>query len=1279
MTRISSQLLGAIAILGILCIWFGRLPSLAAEKAITGPETEKRFPPLSVPDGFKATLFACDPLVEYPSVISLGPERGSLFVAHDYVTGLGVEIIRRDEIRIVRDTNGDGYADRSTLYADGFNSIQGLAYHSGSVYVMHAPLLTRLTDKDGNRVADERRDLLQGLGLPPEENPNRLHCANGVVVGHDGWLYLALGDRGCDIRRPEGDRLVFREGGILRCRPDGSDLHVFSRGLRNIYDLAFDEELNVFVRDNENDGGDYMIRVCHCFHGSDHGYPYLYKERPAEAMPPLAELGRGSSAGGTGYLETAFPPVYRESLFFCEWGRGVVRYRLRRNGSSFANMQETDFVAGAPDDPYGFKPTDLVVDRDGSLLISDWADGQRPMRGRGRIYRITYSGVKHSRAHTENLSGKLPFPELLKLLNSDSYSARVRAQEAIERLGADGVALLKHAVEKDDVGPLGRLHAVWVIAHTGGHTAIEHLFGLAAADPDARCRAQAVRAIADLSDPVLTKHRLEAGRGDKDVCRRLARLAEGADARVRLEVLIALGRLHWSDGPQWLRRHPNEADPALAHAAMLLLRRADNWPAVLTLLDDKDKNKDVKPNVRTLALRALANYANETIVQNLIARLEIEAAPQRRRQYLDLLARVYKRSAEWTYWGFRPAPRPANSLSWEYTEQIGAVLAGALRDPDSGVRAFTARRMLREAVPIPLASLANWLKHEANAESVTAILEALRDRAPSEVREMLEGIVGNQSHSNDNRLAALAEFVAHLDAESEQRLLDICERLEEGPVLVTVLHELGNRPTVDATPLLLSRLDSRNADIRTAAIESLVSRPVPALAPRIMRLLKDADVRVRCAAVILAGKLKVQEAADLLLKYTADAELRLRSASLRSLNDLRDPRALRSAVTALDFPVCQAAALSYLAQHGDLTYREAVATTARQSRSIDVLTAAVNTLAAWQNGLGPKSPDWIALEQTIARTQSASGIPLQWRIVGPVTSATSAALLKQAIATDLSDFSWLGSAHWVRTIVTPTNVAVDLPAAEIKKMESVWLATTDLLTHKRDDVEFLASAGGSLKVWLNGREVFNKKKSTGSRPKSDRFDATLAEGSNRLLVRVAANQDDARFQLRFRRRSSKSEHERLTQKSLESSGNIARGRELFMDAEKSQCIKCHRIGEGGGQVGPDLAGIGSRFSRIHLIESILEPSRTVAPSYETFVVALENGRALTGIRVSETDDVLTLGDSEGKIHEVAKSDIEEMQMQSQSTMPDGLEKRLTERDFVDLIGFLVSQKKAQPQ
>jgi hypothetical protein len=108
-------------IAGLLAGWV----AMGAEQ--TGPDTEQRFPPLVLAAELKATLFACDPLVEYPSVIALGPRPHTWFGAHDYMTGLGQVIVRRDEIRPLADTDRDGYADKSTVFAGGFNSIQELA------------------------------------------------------------------------------------------------------------------------------------------------------------------------------------------------------------------------------------------------------------------------------------------------------------------------------------------------------------------------------------------------------------------------------------------------------------------------------------------------------------------------------------------------------------------------------------------------------------------------------------------------------------------------------------------------------------------------------------------------------------------------------------------------------------------------------------------------------------------------------------------------------------------------------------------------------------------------------------------------------------------------------------------------------------------------------------------------------------------------------------------------------------------------------------------------
>ena len=77
--------------------------------------------------------------------------------------------------------------------------------------------------------------------------------------------------------------------------------------------------------------------------------------------------------------------------------------------------------------------------------------------------------------------------------------------------------------------------------------------------------------------------------------------------------------------------------------------------------------------------------------------------------------------------------------------------------------------------------------------------------------------------------------------------------------------------------------------------------------------------------------------------------------------------------------------------------------------------------------------------------------------------------------------------------------------------------------------------------------------------------------------------------------------------------NAERGRKVFFDVEKSQCLKCHRLGDQGERNGPELTGVASRFARIYIVESILEPSRTIAPSYGTWVVSLTNGKQFSGV------------------------------------------------------------------
>jgi putative membrane-bound dehydrogenase-like protein len=1240
------------------------------DSAGTGQPSEKRFPPLVVPPGFQATLFACDPMVAYPSAIAAGPRAGSIFVAVDYVSGLGPEIVRRDEVRLIEDLDRDGYADRMSVYASGYNSIQGLAFHDGTLFVMHAPYLSAVHEANGDGAPAVRRDLLTGLGLPPEKNPSRLHCANGVVMGHDGWLYLALGDNGCDVTRPEGDRLVLHGGGILRCRADGRDLHVFATGLRNIYDIALDEDLDVFVRDNENDGGDYLIRVYHSFFGADHGYPYHYSERPDEALTPLAVLGRGSSAGGLCYLEEGFPAEYRGNLFFCEWGRAVVRYRLRRLGSSVAPVEQIEFASGAPDDPYGFKPTDLVLQRDGSLIVADWADRQQPKRGRGRIYRIAATGQRQQHGAADGRSHQGIEGELASL-DSGSYAERVEAQRRIEAKGRENPAAVREAVRHGRLGIRGQLHASWILAHLRGSSVIDELVQRAHSATDSRAKIQAIRAIGDLSDPVLAQHRLAAGRGDAGLASKLAALADGREASVTREVLTALARLRWADAPAWVEKLANAKhdDFALDHAAICALRRSANWPALLALLDKADSEP-----ARSLALRAIADCAERELVDGLISRLGTERSAEGRRQYADALARVYKKPGPWVYWGYRPGPRPANTVAWEQTDAIGAALDRALADPDYAVRLAVLRSMEREKIAASLPALDRWLRAGPPPDAVAAILESVGDHSPEKRRELVERIIVDRAQSMANRLRALALWSGGGENRAEERLHALAGRLEDGPVLAQAIRRLGKPSTPRAESLIAGKLKSPDPNVRAAAVEVAAALGMTSAGKRLQELLADQDKGVRRAAATAVGALDLRQAAIMLIELARDADSSVRRASLDSLRRLHEPRAVPLAVTMLADPDTRYAALVCIAELGGPPEAAAVLDLAKRSPTAEILPLAVHTLTGWGRRTGTPQ-ERLELDHAVADVQGATGCLVRWEVAGPVPAREAKSFQSRSgppgRAFDPPDG---GTASWRTVYATGAEAHVQFEGVRGgAAADSLWLAFSDLAVTEPARVELRASSNVKSRAWVNGNLIDQRSDDRLIQPDSDRVEIDLVRGLNRVFLELASANRPADWQVRLRRVSASIEREQLMKLALNRAGDAERGRKVFDDVERSSCRKCHRIGDRGERIGPDLSGIGRRFSRVTIVESILEPSRSIAPSFDSVTIALKDGRVSSGIRLPGSETAITFADQDGQKHTIPIADVAALRPQPLSLMPEGLEKRVTPDEFVDLVAYLVSQ------
>ncbi len=137
-------------------------------------------------------------------------------------------------------------------------------------------------------------------------------------------------------------------------------------------------------------------------------------------------------------------------------------------------------------------------------------------------------------------------------------------------------------------------------------------------------------------------------------------------------------------------------------------------------------------------------------------------------------------------------------------------------------------------------------------------------------------------------------------------------------------------------------------------------------------------------------------------------------------------------------------------------------------------------------------------------------------------------------------------------------------------------------------------------------------------------------------------------------------------------GDPVRGRALFMDRKGMACVDCHRARADGGDVGPDLSDVGAKYDRAQLIESVLEPSRQIVEGYRPTVLAMSDGRVVTGLVKSESNEVLELVDAERRRLVVRKGDIEERRAAETSLMPDNLAESLAPDAFADLIAFLAS-------
>lgn len=638
--------------------------------------------PPKAPEGFEVTMFAEPPQVSYPVGIAASPS-GAVFVAVDKNSSLDRKPGRGKIVRC-EDTDGDGVADRFSTFVPKIESPRGMCYVGGTLYVIHPPLLTAFRDENHDGVADKSDVLVRGLGYDLSFR-GADHTTNGVRMGIDGWLYVAVGDYGClNAVAKDGSKLTLHGGGVVRVRPDGSEMELFTRGQRNIYDVAIDPYMNAFTRDNTNDGGGWDIRLSQVISSANYGYPSLFKNFNDEIMQPLADYGGGSGTGALYLHEPGFPGKFGSALLTCDWGRNIVYlHPLTARGPSFVAAQETFLEIE--------RPTDLDVDGRSRLYVGSWRGGQYKYGGEkvGYVARVTHPDAKA--AAFPNLA-KADDARLLEYLASPSHVLRINSQREIIRRGPQPLfsAGLK-TLAASDLSLDVRVAAIFTLKQLLGSKSTATLVRLAKHDA---VREFALRALADRKSQL------------KDVPTEVFVTALGdKNDRVRLQALIALGRLGRKEPASEIlplaavptKKPEHAADGVLQHVAVQSLV---SLRAIETCLQAAQS-----PALRSGALRALQTMHDHRTVDGLIRLLDTTSGPAGRRAVLRTLLRLYHREAVWTkgWWGTRPDTTGPyyRRVTWEQSPRIERVIRREAAIGDAETIAMLRRELSHHKINLP--------------------------------------------------------------------------------------------------------------------------------------------------------------------------------------------------------------------------------------------------------------------------------------------------------------------------------------------------------------------------------------------------------------------------------------------------------------------------------------------------------------------------------------------------------------------------------------------------
>jgi putative heme-binding domain-containing protein len=763
-------------------------------------DPKKQLESFQIAEGFEVTLFAAEPLVAKPIQMNWDAQGRLWVISSTAYPHLKTGEEANDKVFILEDTDGDGKADKSTVFAEGLLQPTGILPGDGGVYVANSTEILHLSDTDGDGKADTRRKVLSGFGTADTH-----HLIHTFRWGPEGRLYFNQSiyihshvETPWGIKRLEG-------GGVWKLQPHTLELDVYAKGLVNPWGLRFDNYGQSFLTDGA--GGE--------------GINYAFPGATFVTSPGAERILRGLNPGQPKHsgLDIVsgrhLPESWSGSLITNDFrANRVNRFQLEEQGSGYASRQMPDLLWT---DHVAFRPVDITLGPDGAIYVADWynpiiqhgeVDFHDPRRDqeRGRIWRITAKNrplVPKPRLIDASVT------DLLNALKEPEEWTRSQARQLLKERGAKEVypslqnwldGLDKNGKDYERL----RLEGLWVsqAIDTFNDPLLQSL--LTAQSP--QVRAGAVRALQLWHKKVGNLHGI------------LQKSVKDAHPQVRLEAVIALRELNSSEAakialevldqpidefldfalwqtirqlePKWIASLKSNPDSFANSTGTTYALKSAASPEAITLLTQLYKKGQVPAQYQKDALSAIAKRGQTQDLNDLFETSLATHVQQKK----DISAELY---------AIEEAALKRKIYVNRGLDQLGSVLASG--DEASAVAAIKVIGALK------VTSLASQIKSQlshSNRNYAKAAMASLSAIDPQGSLPLLKEL-STDKNPMDLRLIAVSQL-AYLDAPEAAKIgIGLLQKLDtpaQADELFTVFVSNKARTTALAEELLTRRI-----------------------------------------------------------------------------------------------------------------------------------------------------------------------------------------------------------------------------------------------------------------------------------------------------------------------------------------------------------------------------------------------------------------------------------------------------------------------------------------